>query len=44
MNAIENMITRRSVRAYKSDMVPKQSPLPLHREKKTMYILLSSFC
>ncbi len=24
MNAIENMITRRSVRAYKSDMVPKE--------------------
>ena len=24
MNAIENMITRRSVRGYKSDMVPKE--------------------
>ncbi|MBO5343669.1 MAG: nitroreductase family protein [Ruminococcus sp.] len=24
MTAIENMLTRRSVRAYKSDMVPKE--------------------
>ena len=24
MNAIENMLTRRSIRAYKSDMVPKE--------------------